>query len=72
MKGGGDELGVGIGIIARGYIVKGVFDLVKEAFDQFIGILGGLESDVFVLEVGFQDTSLIRINLLMDVAHGYI
>ena len=32
--------------------MEGIFDLVKEAFDWLIGIVGGLESDVIFLEVG--------------------
>ena len=52
LKGGVDDLGGGIGSIYGGGIVEGVLDLVKEAFDRLIGILGGLEGDIIVLEVG--------------------
>ena len=52
MKGGGNDLGRGIEGIAGGGIVEGVLDLVEEAFDRLIGILGGLEGDIIVLEVG--------------------
>ena len=60
-------MGRGIGSIAGGGIVKGVFDLVKEAFNRLIGILGGLDSNVVVLEVGCQDVRVLRIKMLKDV-----
>ena len=61
LKGGGDDLGVGIGSIDGGGIVEGVFDLVEEAFDWLIGIIGGLEGDVVVMEVSFGDVSILRV-----------
>ena len=70
LRGGGNDLGGGMGSISGGGIVEGVFDLAKEAFDQLIGIVGGIERDIVVLEVGCRDASVIGINMLKDVAHG--
>ena len=67
-----DNLSGGIGSIASGGIVEGFFDLVKETFNQLIGIVGGLESNVVVLEVSFQDASVLGINILKYVPRGYI
>ena len=53
LKGGGDDLGGRIGSIAGSGIVEGVFDPVEETFYWLIGIIGGLESNVVVLEVGY-------------------
>ena len=61
LKGSGDNLCRGIGSIAGGGIVEGVFELVEAAFDQLIGILGGLEGDVVVMEVSFGDVSILRV-----------
>ena len=49
LKGGGDDLGGGIGSIAGGGIIEGVFGLFEEAFNRKIGILGGLGGGVVVL-----------------------
>ena len=72
LKGSGNNLGGGIGIILDGSIVNGVFDLVEKAFDWLVGIVCGLESYVVVLEVGCRDASVLYIKMLRDVAHGYI
>ena len=72
LKGGSDYMGGGIGSIAGGGIVEVVFDLVEEAFYRLIGIVGGLESNVVVLEVGCRDASILGIKMLKDVARGYI
>ena len=61
LKCGGDDLVGGIGSIASSGIVEGVFDLVKEAFDRLIGILGGIEGDIIVLEVGYRDVSVLGV-----------
>ena len=61
LKCGGKDLGGVIGSIAGGGIVEGIFDLVEKTFDWLIGIVGGLESDVVVLEVGCGDASVLRV-----------
>ena len=61
LKGGGDDLGGGLGSISGGGIVEGVFDLVEEAFDRLIGIVGSLEGGIVVLEVGCGNTSLFGV-----------
>ena len=61
LKGGGDDVFRGIGSIAGGGIVEGFFELVEAAFDQLIGILGGFEGDVVVLEVGCGDASILGV-----------
>ena len=61
LKGGSDNLGRGIGSISGGGIVEGVFDLVEEAFDRLIGIVGGLEGDVVVLEISCGDASVLGV-----------
>ena len=61
LKGGGDDLGGGLGSIDGSGIVEGVFDLVEEAFDRLIGIVGGLEGDVVVLEVSCGDASVLGV-----------
>ena len=48
-KGGGNDLGGGIRNIAGGGIFEGAFNLVEDAFNQFIGIVGGLEGVVVVM-----------------------
>ena len=48
-----------IGSISGGGIVEGIFDLAKEAFDWLIGIVGGLEGNAVVLEVGCGDASIL-------------
>ena len=53
-------------------MVEGIYDLFEEAFNWLIGIVGGLESNVVVLEVGCQDASVLGTNILKDVACGYI
>ena len=60
-KGGGDDLGGGRGSISGGGIVEGVFDLFEDAFDWLIRIVGGLEGDVVVLEVGCRDASVLKV-----------
>ena len=72
LKGGGDDLGVGIGSIDGGGIVEGVFDLVEEAFDWLVGTVGGLDSDVVVMEVSCRDESVLGLKMLKDVARGHI
>ena len=72
LKGGGDNLGGGIGVISGGGIVEGVFDLVEKDFYWLIRIVGGLEIYVVVIEVGCQDASVIRINMLKYVPLGCI
>ena len=72
LRGGGDDLGGGIGSIAGGGIVEGVFDLVEEAFDWLVGTVGGLDSDVVVMEVGCRDESVLGLKMLKDVARGHI
>ena len=68
LKGGGDNLGRGIGSISGGGIVEGVFDLVEEAFDRLIRIVGGLEGGVVFLEVGCGDASILGVYMINDVA----
>ena len=53
LKGGVDDLGRGIGSIYGSGIVEGVFDPYEEAFYWLVGIVGGLEGGVVVIEVGF-------------------
>ena len=65
LKGGGNNLERGIGSFINSGIVKGVFDLVEEALDLFIRIVGRLKSDVVILKVGCPDASVIS-------ACGYI
>ena len=72
LKGGGKNLGGGIGSISDGSIVKGVFDLIEEAFDWVIWIVGGLEVDVVVLEVGYADTIVIGVYMIKDVANVHV
>ena len=72
LKGSSNDLGGVIGSIAGGGIVEGIFELVEEAFDWLIGIVGGLESNVLVLEVGCQDATVLGVNILKDIARGYI
>ena len=61
LKGGGNNLGGGIGRIYGGGKGEGVFDLVKEAFDRLIGIVGGLEDNIVVLEVSCGDASVLGV-----------
>ena len=61
LKGGGYDLGGGIGSISGGGILEGVFDLVKEAFNRLIGIVDGPQGGVVFLEVGCGDTSLLGV-----------
>ena len=51
LKGGGDNLGGGIWSISGS----------EGAFDLAIGIVGGLEGDVIVLEVGCGDASVLGV-----------
>ena len=44
--------------------------MIKEAFDWLILIVGGLESEVVVLEVSGRDAIVFGIKVVEDVASG--
>ena len=61
LKGGDDNLDGRIGSTSGGGLVEGIVELVEEAFGQLIGIVGGLESNVVILEVVCQDAIVLGI-----------
>ena len=72
LRGGVNDLSGGIGSIADGGKVEGVFDMVEEDFDWLIGIVGSFEVDIVVLEVGCGYMSVHRVHMIKDVVSGYI
>lgn len=56
-----------VGREASSSVVDAIFDLVEKSLDRQVGVVGSLESDIIVLEVGRRDTSVLRVKVVEDL-----